>query len=266
MIKKYILICALASFSILSKAQKADTVAEKIDRIFFAKVEIPPVCKEGYLYEFIDKNFAPPGNLKDGFDGEVVTNLSIDSIGNLNNIQLLENISPEIDQETIRVLSSIKWRPAINNFQHINYNLVIRMKLHNTSEEGFTITTYSDYHPQSASLKNDADTSKMLAVPDVLPIFPGGLESFIQYINKNIIYPQDAKRNKIQGKVYTSFIVEKDGSIGDIYIIRSPDEELSLEALRVLKNCPKFTPGSKNGKPVRTGFNLPIDFTLTKSN
>jgi len=265
MLKRVILLCSVVCFPILSKAQKADTVEERIAELHYKKCEIPPQCKEGYIYEYIDSNFNRPTSIKGNFDGEVVVDLFIDSSGTLSKLQLIKNQSLEIDRETLRVLSSTKWKPAINNFENVNYNLVLDIKMHNDSATNvFDITTHSDYSPRRANTNNTADSS-ILMPPDILPTFPGGLDGFSLYISKNIVYPSNAKKSKIQGKVYTRFIIEKDGSIGDLYIIRSPDQELSLEALRVLKNCPRFIPGSKNGKPVRTAFSMPIDFSLTRN-
>lgn len=92
--------------------------------------------------------------------------------------------------------------------------------------------------------------------------FPGGASALMAYISNNIHYPAKAQENGIQGKVMVSFIVEKDGSLSDIKVVRSVNDLLDAEAIRVVKGMPKWTPGMQSGKPVRTRFTLPIPFRL----
>ena len=94
------------------------------------------------------------------------------------------------------------------------------------------------------------------------PEFPGGLSALSQYLASNIKYPQLAKENNITGKVFVSFVVEKDGSVGQVKILRDIGGGCGAEAVRVVKAMPKWTPGKQRGKPVRTQFNLPVDFSL----
>lgn len=94
------------------------------------------------------------------------------------------------------------------------------------------------------------------------PEFPGGLAAMYEYIGNNIVYPKIAREVNIQGTVHLTFVVEKNGSLTDIQIKRSPDQLLSDEALRVISSMPRWTPGKQRGKPVRVSFYLPIKFTL----
>ena len=99
-------------------------------------------------------------------------------------------------------------------------------------------------------------------VVEVMPQFPGGQIAMLQYIMKNIKYPEQAMKEGIQGRVAVRFIVEKDGSISDVKPILSVHPLLNKEAVRVVKSMPKWTPGKHNGKPVRVRFNLPVMFKL----
>jgi protein TonB len=94
------------------------------------------------------------------------------------------------------------------------------------------------------------------------PEFPGGLSALYEYLRNNIVYPKIAREVNIQGTVYLSFVVEKDGSLSNIQIIRSPDQLLSDEAFRVVSAMPDWSPGLQRNKPVRVSFSLPIRFTL----
>ena len=96
------------------------------------------------------------------------------------------------------------------------------------------------------------------------PEFPGGKPALEKYLTDNIIYPLQAKRNKIQGRVITSFIVNKDGSISDAQIVRGPDPSLYAEAIRVIEAMPKWKPGMQKGKAVNVRLTIPVVFRLNK--
>ena len=95
-----------------------------------------------------------------------------------------------------------------------------------------------------------------------LPQFPGGDEAFMKYIEENLVYPEKAKEDSITGKVLVGFVVEADGSITNVEVIRSANKILDEEAIRVVKSMPKWIPGMQFDKPVRTSYNLPITFKL----
>ncbi len=100
--------------------------------------------------------------------------------------------------------------------------------------------------------------------PDKMPSFKGGdTKSFQIWASKRVKYPSEATKKGIQGTVRLSFIVEKDGSIGNIEVIESPDEALSKEAIRVVeKSSKKWTPAEKDGEKVRCRYRVPIGFFL----
>lgn len=92
--------------------------------------------------------------------------------------------------------------------------------------------------------------------------FPGGLEALSKYLAENIKYPALAKENNITGRVFVSFVVEKDGRVGNIKILRDIGGGCGAEAVRVVKAMPRWKPGKQRGKPVRSQFNLPVNFDL----
>jgi protein TonB len=99
-------------------------------------------------------------------------------------------------------------------------------------------------------------------VVEVMPEFPGGQAEMAKFLQKNIHYPDMAKEAGIQGKVYISFVVRKDGSVSDVKIIRGVDPSLDKEAMRVVMMMPNWKPGTQNGRPVNVRLNLPINFSL----
>lgn len=96
-----------------------------------------------------------------------------------------------------------------------------------------------------------------------MPEFPGGNLGLVQFLSENIQYPPQAAEVGMEGKVIVQFVVEKDGSIGEVKVARGVDPLLDAEAMRVCKTLPRFTPGRQNGQPVRVWFTLPVTFKLS---
>jgi TonB family protein len=107
-----------------------------------------------------------------------------------------------------------------------------------------------------------AATDEVYTVVETMPQFPGGEEARIKYMINAIKYPEAAKKQQLQGTVYVSFIVEKDGSISDTKVLRGIGKLCDEEAIRVIEAMPKWTPGLQNGKTVRVKFTIPIQFKL----
>jgi protein TonB len=99
-------------------------------------------------------------------------------------------------------------------------------------------------------------------VVEQMPEFPGGLNELYRYIGKNINYPQVAKEVGIQGTVFVKFIIERDGSISNVELLRSIGGGCDEEAMRVIQAMPSWSAGLQLGKPVRVSYNLPVKFTL----
>lgn len=97
---------------------------------------------------------------------------------------------------------------------------------------------------------------------EVMPEYPGGTDALMRYVAQHIKYPALCAEIGIQGKVYVSFVVDKDGSVTNVSILRSPDANLSAEAVRVVSSLPRWTPGRQNGKPVKVSYNIPVNFRL----
>lgn len=113
-----------------------------------------------------------------------------------------------------------------------------------------------------ASVAEVNDNPLNFQVVERLPEYPGGMSAFVQWLTKNLNYPVTAQRSKIQGTVLVAFIVNKDGSITDLKVVKSVSPELDREALRVLRLMPKWKPGEDHGEPCRTYFSIPIVFKL----
>lgn len=106
------------------------------------------------------------------------------------------------------------------------------------------------------------NSTRVYDVVEQMPSFPGGISGLRTYLNQNIRYPAEAQENCVQGRVVVSFVVGKDGHISDVTVLRSVDPSLDKEAIRVVRNMPRWTPGKQGGEPVRVRYNVPVSFRL----
>ena len=105
-------------------------------------------------------------------------------------------------------------------------------------------------------------TGKVYEIVEQIPEYPGGLTALMNYLRTNTRYPAAAQKAGIEGRVIVSFIVEPNGSVSNVEIVRSVDTDLDQEALRVVRQMPKWKPGKQDGSTVRVKFHLPIKFML----
>lgn len=112
------------------------------------------------------------------------------------------------------------------------------------------------YKPQPVNRNSVYD------VVEQMPSFPGGISGLRTYLNQNIRYPAEAQETCAQGRVVVSFVVGKDGHISDVTVLRSVDPSLDKEAVRVIRNMPRWTPGKQGGEPVKVRYNVPVSFRL----
>ena len=110
--------------------------------------------------------------------------------------------------------------------------------------------------------KPKEEETKVFDVVEQMPSFPGGDAELMKYLSTHIKYPVVAEENGIQGRVIATFVVERDGSISDVKVIKSVDPSLDKEAIRVLKSMPKWIPGKQNGSAVRVKYTVPVTFRL----
>ena len=103
---------------------------------------------------------------------------------------------------------------------------------------------------------------KVFDVVEQMPEYPGGMAALMEYLSQNIKYPEDAQKQKVEGRVIASFVVRTDGSITDITLFRKVFPSLDAEAVRVLQGMPNWIPGKQGGKVVNVKYTVPIVFRL----
>ena len=122
-------------------------------------------------------------------------------------------------------------------------------------------TEIEEYIPVEVE-EEEVEEAQIFMVVESMPEFPGGEPELQKFLYQNIKYPQMAKESGIQGRVFVTFVVEKDGSVTDVRVLRGIGGGCDEEAIRVVQKMPKWKAGKQRGKPVRVQFNLPIKFTL----
>lgn len=181
-----------------------------------------------------------------GISGKVTLRIIILSDGSVSDIRVVKSAHPLLDAEAVRVVSSSpKWEAGMQNGTPVDVAY------------SFPITFRADL---AASEEDDAIPFQLV---DQKPSFNGGdANEFAKWVNSRLVYPEKAKEKGIQGRVVLQFVIETDGSITDIKVLKSDDPLLEKEAIRVVSSSPKWQPGMRQGKPVRVTYTYPVVFGL----
>lgn len=146
---------------------------------------------------------------------------------------------------------------AHRNYSYYKSNSLYEDRRFNIS---FKLLGYNESYIDQKSEKGLNDS--IYEDVEQMPSFPGGQWALMQYVARNIKYTVVAQENGIEGHVVVSFVVERDGSITDVQVVRSVVPSLDREALRVIRSMPKWIPGKQNGQAVRVKYNVPVSFRL----
>jgi TonB family protein len=227
------------------------------------EIGIDTVRKKGQVYTSVEKVPEFPGGLEkfgaylgkavkypkadreNGTQGRVIITFVVEKDGSLTGIKVTRGVSKTLDAEAVRVLkNSPKWIPGIVGGKKVRVQYSV---------------------PISFALSADTDDDKtgpVFTQVEKVPEFPGGLEAFGQFLAKNVKYPKADREKGIKGRVIATFIVEADGALSNIKVMRGLSETIDAEAVRVLEISPKWKPGTQSGKAVRVQYSVPISFTL----
>ncbi len=110
--------------------------------------------------------------------------------------------------------------------------------------------------------KSVADGDEVYIIVENMPVFPGGDEALRNFVVNNTQYPEEARKQSIQGRVFVCFVVGTNGAVQNVKVARSVHPLLDAEAVRIVKSMPKWTPGQHRGKTVKVSYTIPINFSL----
>ena len=210
---------------------------------------------EQAMMNYIAENVKYPEDAKDkNQSGRVMISFVVEKDGRVNDVKVLKGVCESIDNEAVRVVKAMpKWKPGKQKGKpvRVSYCLPISFKL-------------SDGATENPVKKSDmkSDNNDVYQTVEEMPEFPGGIEAMFDYVAKSVVYPQEAMDKEISGRVFVGFVVEKDGSISNVQVLRGIGGGCDEEAVRVVKAMPKWKPGKDKGQPVRVSFTMPFVFKL----
>ena len=206
---------------------------------------------------WVQKNIKYPAEaFRNGEQGRVVLSFVVEKDGSVSNIQILQTPGKAFSEETRRVVAaSPKWKPGEQRGEkvRVRYTLPVDFRITATAQD-------------TKTSENKGSGEEPFLVVDTPPQFNGGdIGEFRRWVQMNVKYPAEAPGKNIYGKVLVTFVIEKDGSVGNAEIFKSPDKSLADEVLRVIGKSPKWTPGKQRGEAVRVKFGMPVDFAVQTS-
>ncbi|MDR1203623.1 MAG: M56 family metallopeptidase [Tannerellaceae bacterium] len=224
-------------------------------------VEVMPQFPGGdnELLEFIAKNVKYPAEAQaKGVQGRVNCSFVVNEDGSISDIEVVRGLDPLLDAEAVRVLGIMpKWTPGRNDGKvaAVRYTVPIIFRL--------SAPTDSHSKPKGDAIYDNSDPKNpVYRVVEIMPQFPGGDSELLKFISRSVKYPEDAKKEKKEGRVAVAFIVNADGKTSNYEVTRSVSPSLDAEAIRVVKQMPVWEPGKEKGKPVRVIYTVPITFRL----
>lgn len=236
----------------------------------FKVVEKMPVYPGGMdgMLKFLSQNVRYPETAKkENIQGTVVVQFVIAKDGSIKDPHVVKGIGGGANEEAVRVVNLMpKWEPGTQKDQAVNvqFNLPIRFKLEgadNTLEEVKVEGKQLMVEDQPLKIQSGQGRD-VFKVVEKMPSFTGGQGELLKYLATNINYPAVAKENGVEGMVVVQYIIEKDGSISNVQVVKGIGAGCDEEAVRVVKAMPNWQPGFQRGQAVPVQFNLPIKFKL----
>ena len=185
-----------------------------------------------------------------------------DSLGTMGAVNVEEEIIPVTREQEIKPPPPPPPPQVVEVLNIVDDDVDINdeLKIEDSEADDKTLITVAPVI--SAKEEEEEESAEVFFIVEDMPEFPGGEMALRTYIANSIKYPVIAQENGIQGKVYVTFVVGKDGSVSQASIARGVDPSIDKEALRVVNSLPKWKPGKQRGKPVNVSYTVPINFVL----
>ena len=199
---------------------------------------------EGVRDYICSKVVYPEEAMRKGIKGDVYVGVTIRADGSVTDERIVRGAHPLLDAEALRVIRELpRWEPAKIDGKAVDETYVV------------TVPFDPDY------LEKEPWADVYMVVED-MPEFPEG--DVDSYLAGHMRYPEEAKKQGVEGKVFVRFIIKPDGSLTDVKVLRPVHPLLDEEALRVVREMPRWKPGRQDGKPVRVFYSVPVEFRLDK--
>ncbi|HEX8021450.1 TonB family protein [Mucilaginibacter sp.] len=211
--------------------------------------------------KFLSTNIKYPAAAREQrIQGRVIITFIVEKDGSLSSERIVRGITDDLNNEALRVIKlSPNWKPGMQGNRPVRtqYSVPISFTLA-PSDDTTKTTAPARFSIASAQPGSDPVFTSVEQVPE----FNGGLEAFGKFLMTNLRYPKAARDNNVQGRVIITFVVEKDGALSNMKVVRGIGSGCDEEAVRVLSISPAWKPGIQNGKPVKVQYSVPINFTL----
>ncbi len=238
-----------------------DVATSKEDTVYQIVEQMPQYTGgEKAMRKYVAENIEYPQEAKDkNISGRVFVGFVIEKDGSVSNVKVVRGIGGGCDEEAARVIKGMpKWKPGKQDGKpvRVNYMMPVFFKLDDSQP------TKSEKKEKASNPDMTPDKNGVYQICEQMPEFPGGVNALIDHVGRNVVYPEQAKEKEIEGRVFVGFVVEKDGSISDVKVLRGIGGGCDEEAVRIISAMPKWKPGMQDGKPVRVSYQIPIHFKL----
>lgn len=224
------------------------------EEIVFEVVEQMPEYPGGTaaLMKFLSQNIKYPVEaINNNIEGRVIVQFIVEKDGSIGNVQVVRSVHPDLDTEAARIIALMPaWRPGTQRGLPVRTKFTVPVLFRLQSPDNATAFTSSGRNSEPHD------------VVENMPEFPGGNAALMSFLSKNVKYPAEAEKAKIQGRVITQFIVSTNGEIRDAIIVKGVDPLLDNEALRVVNSMPNWKPGKEKGKSVDVKYTIPVNFKI----
>ena len=217
------------------------------------------------LMQYISANVEYPEQAKDnGIEGRVIVSFIVGKEGFIKNAQVEQSVDPLLDAEAIRVVAGMpNWTPgkAHGEAVDVKYSIPINFRLDPQPEQLEIIPVDTPEASDTVEILPENNDDVFMVV-DEQPVFPGGIQELLKFMQQNITYPEEARNDTIQGRVMVSFVIDKEGNVIEPEIVRSAHPLLDQEAINMVSKMPQWIPGKQNGVPVKVKYTIPVNFRL----
>lgn len=243
--------------------QLFDLATSEEDTVYQIVEQMPQYTGgEEAMMKYVSENIKYPQAAKDkNIAGRVFVSFVIEKDGSVNEVKVMRGIGGGCDEEAVRVIKEMpKWKPGMQKGKpvRVNYMMPIFFKL----DDGQPAKSTKNEESSKPDMK--PDKNGVYQIVEEMPQFPGGEKALMEYIAKNLTYPQEARDKGVEGRVFIGMVIEKDGSVSNVKVLRGISQECDAEAVRVISSLPKWKPGKMKGEPVQVSYQIPINFKLAE--
>jgi TonB family protein len=228
------------------------------------------------VFDHVARNIKYPKVAREtGVTGTNVVQFIVRKDGSISDIEVIRNIGAGTGEESIRVVESMPdgWKPGKQRGREVNVQFRLPIRFKATDEHVSQIAIdepQKEPVPEPKAVDTQEPKEQIFKKVDEMPLFAGSSskgeseKALFEFIQQNLRYPEVAKKNGVEGVVVAQFIIRKDGSVSDVTLLRDLGAGAGEEAMRVIRDMPKWVPGKQKGNPVNVQFRIPVRFKLAE--